>query len=130
MSNDLEARLAKLTRNQLLALVQGMCRRSADRPVSFAAFAEEEVERFCGRVEAADVQAADAQAAKIRAVLEEFVQDIESTGGVADNEHGLTAPVADPEWSDLGETYGRACRVLGRKPVYTPTATGESGDGD
>lgn len=24
-------------------------------------------------------------------------------------------PVADPEWSDLGEAYMQACRVLGRE---------------
>ena len=49
--------------------------------------------------------------------LTEFVEAIEATGGVAKDDSGLLAPVADPEWVDLGEAYASACRAIGREPV-------------
>jgi hypothetical protein len=49
--------------------------------------------------------------------LAEFVDVIEATGGVAKDDAGLHAPMADPEWIDLGEAYVRACAVLGKESV-------------
>lgn len=49
-------------------------------------------------------------------LLLEFCQDIEATGGVVENKSGFLGPVADPDWSDLGHTYSRVCRFLGREP--------------
>lgn len=50
-------------------------------------------------------------------VLKDFIRDINDTGGVKYDRDGTAAPVADEEWSDLGETYLKACRVLGKKPI-------------
>jgi hypothetical protein len=50
-------------------------------------------------------------------ILREFVQDIDTTGGVC--KYGDTddyAPVADKDWTDLGETYLKACKALRRRP--------------
>jgi hypothetical protein len=52
----------------------------------------------------------------IRDALEEFVRDIEDTGGVIMDRKGLPRPLGDPDWIDLGMTYLRACAALGRKP--------------
>lgn len=52
----------------------------------------------------------------IRDALEEFCMDIESTGGLVKGNHGPLAPAADPDWSDLGDTYIKACKALKRKP--------------
>jgi len=54
-----------------------------------------------------------------REVLEEFVNDIENTGGVHYEPDGTCAPAANEGWSDLGLTYLHACQVLGRKPVIS-----------
>ena len=54
--------------------------------------------------------------------LAQFVEAIEATGGVAREVSGLLAPVADPEWVDLGEAYARACAALGREPVVADHA--------
>jgi hypothetical protein len=48
--------------------------------------------------------------------LDEFCGDIDQTGGVVVTEEGLHAPVADRDWVDLGETYVKACKALGREP--------------
>lgn len=45
---------------------------------------------------------------------EEFVEDIDSTGGIEYDRHGYPHPVADPDWIDLGETYLKAVAALGR----------------
>jgi len=50
-----------------------------------------------------------------REMLLEFLQAIESTGGVTRYPDGTPAPVADPEWTDLGDLYVRACNALGRE---------------
>lgn len=50
-----------------------------------------------------------------RALLE-FIEAIEATGGVRRDPEGFYAPVADEEWTDLGEAYLTACAALGRKP--------------
>ena len=54
---------------------------------------------------------------EVEAILLEFINDIEQTGGVVECLDGLHAPVADEDWIDLGETYLKACRALGREPV-------------
>jgi hypothetical protein len=51
------------------------------------------------------------------AALESFVEAMEAIGGVIIDRKGLTCPVAEPEWTDLGEAYLHACRALGREPV-------------
>lgn len=60
----------------------------------------------------------------VQRVLEEFVHDIEATGGVVPAESpeasGLWfAPEVDHSWADLGTTYLNACAALGRVPVVT-----------
>lgn len=49
-------------------------------------------------------------------VVREFVDDIESTGGVTRHEEGYLAPLgdADQAWTDLGGTYVKACQILHR----------------
>lgn len=51
-----------------------------------------------------------------RRVLEEFCDDIESTGGIVRQSPFSSAPFADPEWTNLGATYEHACAALGRPP--------------
>lgn len=51
-----------------------------------------------------------------RHVLADLCDTIEATGGVRREASGHVAPVADPDWIDLGEAYLAACEVLGRKP--------------
>ena len=53
------------------------------------------------------------EAARFRSVLEEFVQDINDTGGVKWHRKGFIVPVVDEDWIDLGSTYQRACAALG-----------------
>jgi len=49
--------------------------------------------------------------------LRDFADCIDSTGGVFDD--GLSiCPTADPEWTDLGAAYVKACAALGRRPVW------------
>jgi hypothetical protein len=49
--------------------------------------------------------------------LLDLIDTIESTGGILINEYGqLVGCVIDPEWSDLADSYLRACDALGRKP--------------
>lgn len=56
---------------------------------------------------------------KALAVLKEFCDDVDATGGLEYLDDDLTiGPVADPEWTDLAKTYIKACVVLGREPVY------------
>lgn len=64
----------------------------------------------------------------IKEALEEFVGDIESTGGVMLSRTGKPRPEADPEWTDLGETYLKACKALGREPdvIRPPVPLGRS----
>ena len=49
---------------------------------------------------------------------QDFVETIEAAGGVCRNPNGYTAPVGDPTWTDLGDSYLRMCRALGRTPAY------------
>jgi hypothetical protein len=52
-------------------------------------------------------------------VLWEFVEDIDSTGGLGYSyEEKQAAPAADLRWTALAVTYKKACRVLGRKPRW------------
>jgi hypothetical protein len=50
----------------------------------------------------------------IAKVLAEFCQSVDDTGGVGRDRKGLLYPVADEEWSDLGQIYENACVVLNR----------------
>ena len=50
-------------------------------------------------------------------VLQEFLDDIESTGGVIRCGVGIFAPAADVTWTALGATYVHACAALGRPPM-------------
>jgi hypothetical protein len=52
----------------------------------------------------------------IKKALEAFVEAVEATGGGVRDEMGIVSPVADPEWTDLGDAYVAACEALGRKP--------------
>jgi hypothetical protein len=51
-------------------------------------------------------------------VLREFVEDIDSAGGLVDDEEGsgLSAPAGSPDWVDLAITYENACEALGLRP--------------
>lgn len=51
-------------------------------------------------------------------IVKAFLNCIEVTGGVAKLRNGFVAPVADPEWIDLGELYLEACKTMKQKPVY------------
>jgi hypothetical protein len=57
-------------------------------------------------------------AEKLKAVLEEFVRDVNESGGVFTDADGRVCPRADPGWVDLGATYLKACTVLGLAPQY------------
>ncbi len=50
------------------------------------------------------------------AVLLSFINDIQYTGGVKPDGNGCWSVIADEEWTDLGDTYVRACKALGREP--------------
>jgi hypothetical protein len=54
--------------------------------------------------------------ANLHAALEEFVEDIESTGGIVRGLADDIFPMAAPEWTDLAATYRHACEALGREP--------------
>ncbi len=54
------------------------------------------------------------------ALVREVIEAIEATGGVYQFESGHFAPVADPEWIDMGEAYVSICNALGREPKTTP----------
>jgi hypothetical protein len=53
---------------------------------------------------------------RMEKALKEFVSAIDATGGVTEDEDGLTVPVGDMEWSDLGDAYLSACHALGATP--------------
>ena len=53
----------------------------------------------------------------VKQALVEFVGDIEATGGVFYDDNGNLYPCADPEWSDLADSYLMACVALNRKPL-------------
>lgn len=53
-----------------------------------------------------------------------LVETIDATGGVVRHEDGTHAPVADPDWLDLGDAYVVARRVIGL-PDFVPVNPGE-----
>lgn len=57
--------------------------------------------------------------ASVEVALLQFIDAIESTGGVLRNPTGSGhfVPVADEDWVDLGEVYMQACKALDRKPM-------------
>ena len=57
--------------------------------------------------------------AALAAALTTFCNRIDATGGVLAYADGAVAPTADPGWTDLGDSYLEACRVLGREPKIT-----------
>lgn len=57
------------------------------------------------------------------AVLREFIADIEATGGVFRDAAGCHHPMGHEAWVDLGETYVKACKVVGCKPQVTDDAS-------
>jgi hypothetical protein len=56
-------------------------------------------------------------AAKMAAALNAVVATINATGGVARTGSGTIAPMADAEWTDMGDAYVAACAALGREPL-------------
>lgn len=56
--------------------------------------------------------------------LNDFVFTINATGGAVRHENGNTGVAIDPEWTDLGAAYIRACAVLELKPELQDAATG------
>jgi hypothetical protein len=56
---------------------------------------------------------------KMAAALNQFVDTINSTGGVIATEPGTLAPMADEEWLDLGLAYTLACEALGMKATIS-----------
>jgi len=50
-------------------------------------------------------------------VLRDFVETIEAAGGCFRNDEGTFAPAGDPNWTDLADSYIKACAALGRRPV-------------
>jgi hypothetical protein len=55
------------------------------------------------------------------AALKAFVDAINATGGVVSSETGIMVPVAEREWSDLGDAYATACKALGVPPRTSQT---------
>lgn len=55
----------------------------------------------------------------VERVLENLIDTIEFTGGVAQTPEGTFEPYGDREWTDLGGCYVDACIVLGREPKIT-----------
>jgi hypothetical protein len=56
---------------------------------------------------------------EFRSILEEFVEDINMTGGVVKVTSSTYGLYEDPSWTDLGATYLMACRALGCTPVIS-----------
>jgi hypothetical protein len=52
------------------------------------------------------------------AVLTDLIDVIDATGGIYRDRDHNACPVGDPEWTDLGDVYLRACRLLGREPKH------------
>lgn len=53
-----------------------------------------------------------------RRLLEEFTTDIDSAGGVFQYDGTeVFAPAGAKDWTDLGATYIKACKALGKKPT-------------
>jgi hypothetical protein len=57
----------------------------------------------------------------VRAALDDFIETIEAVGGCFRNEGGVFAPAGDPDWTDLGDAYVRACNAIGRIPQIDRT---------
>ena len=53
-----------------------------------------------------------AEIQQLVSVLQEFVGDIDATGGVTTNDKGYSVLVADEDWVDLATTYEKAKAVL------------------
>ncbi len=49
--------------------------------------------------------------------LQQLVDTINATGGLVVADDGFIAPVADPDWIDLGAAYLSACKALGLDPL-------------
>jgi len=49
-----------------------------------------------------------------REALEEFIECIDATGGLTEDEERNDVPVGDPEWIDLAYAYKSAKAALGR----------------
>lgn len=47
------------------------------------------------------------------ALCREFVNDVNAAGGIVRKPGNIYAPVADPEWTDLGALYIKICQALG-----------------
>lgn len=48
--------------------------------------------------------------------LQYFVENIDVTGGISEDESGSSYPEGDPDWLDLADTYLKACKELGVEP--------------
>lgn len=53
-------------------------------------------------------------------VLRDLVKAVNVTGGVAKGDPSFSlpvyAPLADPDWLDMGDVYMKACQVLKKRP--------------
>lgn len=49
-------------------------------------------------------------------VARALIDLVDNTDGVVEYKDGTVAPSADPTWTDLGQVYLGACRVLGVEP--------------
>ena len=63
------------------------------------------------------MKSSDHRANAVRAALAAFLDTIDATGGVFEDDGGFYAPVGDPEWTDLGEAYQKGCAALQREPL-------------
>lgn len=48
--------------------------------------------------------------------LQEFITDVDATGGVFQTVDGTVHPSSAEEWTDIGDTYLKACKELGVEP--------------
>lgn len=55
-----------------------------------------------------------AAAPELLEALRNFIATIDVSGGVAESDCGLSAPVADPEWCDLGDAYHQARAAIAK----------------
>jgi hypothetical protein len=60
----------------------------------------------------------------LKAALTEFVDAVDSTGGLTDDSAADgVGPAADPRWTDLAAVYVGACDALGKTPLMDDVLT-------
>lgn len=63
-------------------------------------------------------------------ILMEFINDIDAAGGITVNSDGVEAPVGDPNWTDLAQTYRKACEAMNKQPLVANLEDDDDEDDD